>query len=120
MLALSTFVPWRAVDKYRGYRGMVPPPREWFSDPRFAGSLVLVSGERHPSWASAAAYNPVDLSSDQMIFAWDRDAETRRALLAAYANRPVWLVAGPTHETNRFSIVRGPILPADRATLERP
>ena len=43
-----------------------------------------------------------------MIYAWDRDADTRRALLAAYPDRPVWLVAGPTGETDHFVILRGP------------
>ena len=48
LVAFTTFVPWRAVDKYRGYRGMTPPPSAWSSDPRFTGALVLVSGERAP------------------------------------------------------------------------
>jgi hypothetical protein len=90
--ALFTWIPWRAFDKYRRYRGMGP----WLHEalPRDLGrSLVLVAGARFPEFASLAARNPLDLDADAPVFAWDRDHATRIALLERYGDRPVWYVA---------------------------
>lgn len=96
LLALLTFVPWRAIDKYHDYRGMRPDVRRMAQDPRLRGGLVLVRGNRHPDFAAAAVYNALDLSGDAPVFAWDRDETTRRALLEAFPNRAVWILDGPT------------------------
>ena len=71
--ALTTFLPWRALDKYDGYRGMRPWAREIAADPSMSNALILVRGERHPDFASAAIYNPLDLYGPRPVFAWDRE-----------------------------------------------
>ncbi len=118
ILALALFVPWRAVDKYRGYRGVRGDPAAWTSAGRFEGALVLVGGERHPDWASVAPLNEPEIGRSQApVFAWDRDDATRQALLRAFPSRPVWLVAGPTVTRGAFEVIQGPVSPADREAL---
>lgn len=115
--ALVLYVPWRATDKYRHYRSVRPDFVRLAADPAYRGSLILVSGRRHPEWASAALANELHIgTSPAPVFAWDRDPATRQALLNAFPDRPVWLVRGPS-ETGGVEIMRGPIAPADRAGL---
>ncbi|HUR26542.1 MAG TPA: glycosyltransferase family 39 protein, partial [Planctomycetota bacterium] len=104
-----TFLPWRALDKYYHYRGMQPGIRELDATHHFGRSLVLVRGERHPDFASAAVSNPLDWEADAPVYAWDRGLAVRSALLAHYADRPVWIVAGPTRTGRGFEIVAGPL-----------
>ncbi|MCC6408014.1 MAG: hypothetical protein IT453_12700, partial [Planctomycetes bacterium] len=108
---VALFVPWRAVDKYVGYRGMVADVRELAAERRFGRSLVLVQGNRHPDYASAAIENPLDLESDAPIYAWDKDPTVRAALLAHYADRTVWVIAGPSRTGGGFEVVEGPLPP---------
>lgn len=95
-LAQVTYIPWRATDKYYHFWGMRPDVREIAAASDFGRSLVLVRGDSHPDYASAAIYNPLDLQADAPIYAWDRDDQVRQALLAAYPDRPVWVLNGPT------------------------
>jgi hypothetical protein len=106
--ALFTFLPWRAADKYYHYRGMRPDIRTLARTRDFGASLVLVRGNRHPDYHSAAIYNPLDLDAPQPIYAWDRDSTTRAAVLRAYPRRPVWYVDGPTVTGDGYRIVAGP------------
>ncbi|HEU4630947.1 MAG TPA: hypothetical protein VFS08_14450 [Gemmatimonadaceae bacterium] len=108
-MAVIAFVPWRAVDKYHHYRGMEPGVERLAREHRFGRSLVLVRGNRHPDYASAATYNPLDLHAPQPVYAWDRDPATRAEVLRAYADRPVWIVAGPTVTGHGFQVVAGPL-----------
>jgi hypothetical protein len=117
---LFVFVPWRAADKYFHYREMRPDIRAFARDQRMAGALVLVQGERHPDWASAAAYNDVVPGSAGPVFAWDRDPEVRRELFRAYPDRPVWIVAGPSITHGAYRVTEGPVAPADRDRLPPP
>jgi len=104
--ALVVGVPWRAVDKYYGYRGMVPDIRRLAQDLGWgANDVVLVRGERHPDYASAAVYNPLDLSGPGPLYVWDRDAPTRAALVQAYPGRRFWRVDGPTRTGEGFEVV---------------
>ncbi len=115
--ALVVFVPWRASDKYYHYRGMRPDLGALVADPGFGNGLVLVQGNRHPDWASASVLNPLDLRATGPIFAWDRDAATRQALLEAYPDRPVWVVEGPTLTSGGYVVRQGPVAVSDRSTL---
>lgn len=115
-LALLTFVPWRAVDKYRDYRGMLPQIREVVPVPDTGSDLVLIRGNRTPDYASGFAENPVDLHAAARIFAWDRDLATRRAVLTAYPDRMVWLVDGPSITGDGYRLTAGPV--SARALLE--
>lgn len=112
------FLPWRAIDKYRGYRGMVPGAAALAREHGFGRSLVLVRGERHPDFASAAVDNPLDWEADAPIFAWDRDAATRARLLEHYADRPVWIIDGPSRGRGAFRLVAGPLNSAAAAAWE--
>jgi 4-amino-4-deoxy-L-arabinose transferase-like glycosyltransferase len=110
-IAWLTWVPWRAVDKYRDYRGMAPDVRALASEHDFGRSLVLVQGERHPDYASAAVYNPLDLEADAPIYAWDANPTARREVLEHYRDRPVWTIRG-TRDGGRFAgyeVVSGPV-----------
>ncbi|MEJ2372160.1 MAG: hypothetical protein P8Y07_15075, partial [Gemmatimonadales bacterium] len=74
LVSIATFIPWRAVDKYRHYRGMRPDILRLAESYDFGRSLVLVRGDRHPDYASAFTYNPLDLQADGPIYAWDKNA----------------------------------------------
>lgn len=110
-VALVCFVPWRAADKYHRYRGMRPVLESVAPESGFGRGLVLVRGRRHPDYASAAALNPIDPMADAPVFAWDRDPEVRRRVVAAYPDRPVFLVDGPTVTGDGYRLVAGPLEP---------
>lgn len=119
--ALLAFFPWRAVDKYYHYRRMRPDVPRLAAEHGFGRSLVFVRGRRHPDYASAAAYNPLDLRSDGPLYAWDVSVAAREEALRVYADRPVWILDGPTRTGDGFRVVAGP-LTADEARqrLDRP
>jgi hypothetical protein len=118
LLTAGVFVPWRAADKYHDYRGMRPDVRRLAAERDFGRSLVLVRGRRFPDYASAAAYNPIDLHADVPVYAWDRDSTVHAQLLAAYPDRPVWVLDGPSRTGDGFRVVAGP-LAADAARALR-
>ena len=109
VLALATFVPWRAVDKYFHYRGMRPDVRSIAAGLPAGPSLVLVRGNRHPDYHSASPYNPVDLFAPAPVYAWDRGPAVRAKLLDVYPDRPVWILDGPTITHAGFRVVAGPL-----------
>ena len=107
--AIVLFIPWRAVDKYHHYRGMRPDVRELAVREGFGSSLVLVRGRRHPDFASAAAYNPVDLGEAVPVYAWwDGGADQRRALEAAFPGRRVFVIEGPSVTGSGYRIAERP------------
>jgi hypothetical protein len=112
-MAVVIFLPWRAMDKYRDFRGMRADIRTLAAERHFGPDLVLVRGERSPDFASAVILNPLDLQSRATIFAWDRDAAVRSATLRAYRDRKVWFVDGPTVTGDGYRVARGPVPAAD-------
>ena len=112
VMALLVFVPWRAADKYYRYRGMRPDIRRLAQDHDFGDGLVIIRGNRHPDYHSAAVYNPVDLSMRVPLYAWDRGPEVTQRLLAAYPDRPVWIIDGPTRTGRGFEVRAGPLDPS--------
>jgi hypothetical protein len=108
-LALINYFPWRSLDKYRHYLRMRPDVRVLARTHGFGRCLVLVRGERFPDYASAAIYNPLDLRSDAPVYAWDRSPAVREKVLQTYADRPVWIVDGPTLTHAGFRVVAGPL-----------
>ena len=116
-LALVNFFPWRAIDKYHHYLGMRPNIRYLAKEYSFGKSLVLVRGNEHPDYTSAFIYNPVDFTGDVPIYAWDRSPEVRRKLLAAYPDRPVWIIDGPSITGDGYKVIAGP-LTTEHALLE--
>lgn len=114
--ALVTWMPWRSVEKYRGFRYMSADMRQFVASHELGPSLVLVRGRRHPDYHQAALENPLDLrDATRTIFAWDRTAEIRRAAVAAYPGRTVYVVDGPTITGGGFRIVAGPLPPGSTA-----
>lgn len=109
LAGLLVFVPWRAVDKYHHYRRMRPEPRAIAADPTKADAVILVRGRRHPDFASAASYNPLDLTARTTIFAWDRGDDVRRELVRAYPDRPFWILEGPTVTGAGYAFLAGPL-----------
>ncbi|MBI4589077.1 MAG: glycosyltransferase family 39 protein [Candidatus Rokubacteria bacterium] len=108
LLTLVNYVPWRAIDKYHHYLGMRPDIRRLATERGFGKSLVLIRGKRHPDYASAAVYNPMDLTADAPVYAWDRGPAVRAQLLNAFADRPVWIVNGPSFTRRGFQVLEGP------------
>ena len=117
LLAVVNYLPWRAVDKYYRYLGMRPDIRHLAEEYRFGKSLVLVRGNAQPDYASAFPYNPTNFSADVPIYAWDRGPELQAKLVAAYPNRPVWIVNGPSITGNGYKVIAGPP-PKDHAVLQ--
>lgn len=121
-MALVTFFPWRAIHKYHRYRGMRPEVRELATERQFGRSLIR--GNRHPDYASAAVYNPLKLNDDAPVYAWARTPAAAEAVVAAYADRPRWILNGPTVTGRGFEIASGPTLgaqaTADGATSRAP
>lgn len=111
-LAAAIYLPWRMVDKYPSLLFMRPDVRTLTAEHHFGRSLVLVRGQAHPDYASAATYNPLDLrpesSADAPIYVWDRDEATRAKALQLYADRPVWILEGPTLTGGGFRIAQSP------------
>jgi hypothetical protein len=107
--AVLTYIPWRAVDKYYHYELMQPELPSLADADHFGRSLVLVRGERHPDYASAASQNPLDLDEDAPIYAWDRDPATRQQVVQTYSDRPIWIVDGPSLTHGDYHVVAGPI-----------
>lgn len=110
-IALLTFVPWRATDKYFRFRGMRPDVRTLAATHGFGRSLVIINGNEMPDYSSAAAYNPLDWQAPVPIYAWNRDARAVEDLRAAFADRPLWIVDGPTRTGDGFRVAAGPIAP---------
>jgi hypothetical protein len=111
LMALLNFFPWRATDKYYHYRGRRPDIASLAKEYHFGRSLVLVQGD-DSDYLSAWIYNPLDLSADVPVYAWNRDSETEAKLLAVYSDRPVWTVNGPSITHGPFKVIDGPLSPS--------
>ena len=88
---------------------MQPHVRDFATDTRTRGSVILIRGPRHPDYASAFVYNPLDLTENTTIFAWDRGPDVRRQLVAAYPGRSFCIVDGPTVTGDGYRILAGPM-----------
>ncbi len=110
-MSLVNYVPWRALDKYRDYRGMRAEVRDLAGAHGFASDLVLIRGTRFPDYASAAVLNPIDLKAPATIYAWDRNEAVRAEVLRAYPDRRVWIVEGPSASGAGYRVIEGPLTP---------
>jgi hypothetical protein len=107
--SLLVFVPWRVVDKYRGYLRMQPDAPRLARELRFGRSLVFIRGERFPDYASAATYNPLDLRAAAPVYAWFKNETALREAIAAYPDRPVYILDGPSRTRSGFRLAAGPV-----------
>ena len=106
--ALLTFVPWRAIDKYRDYRNMRPGIRELLDERDFGRDILLVRGDKNPDLASAVVYAPIDPETDETLILWERDAAMHESIRRAYPDRRVWIVDGPTRTGEGYRLRGGP------------
>jgi hypothetical protein len=106
--SMSTFMPWRSIDKYFHYNNMRPDIRKLAQTYDFSNSLVLVNGNRFDDYMSSAVYNRPEVGHGSAIYAWDRNPAIRNALVKTFSNRTVWLVDGPTVTGTGFSVAGGP------------
>jgi hypothetical protein len=113
IMALTTFVPWRALDKYRHFRGMRGDVPALARTHGFERDLIFVRGARHPDYASAAIQNPVDLQAAVPIYAWEKNPEVRAATIRAYPDRRVWFVDGPSVTGAGYRVAAGPLASAE-------
>ncbi len=113
ILSLSSWMPWRALDKYWGYRGVRGTARDVVASAGLERELVLVRGERHPDLAALAWLNPPRWDADAPIFAWARDGETSAQLLNEFSDREVRIVGRRSEEKSEFEI--SPLLTARAA-----
>lgn len=109
MSSMICYFPWRAIDKYHHYLGMQPDIQQFARQHNFGKSLVLIRGNEHPDYQSAWIYNPLNFEGDAPIYAWDKNPEVRTQLLKAYADRPIWIVDGPTRTNKSYKVIQGPI-----------
>ena len=109
VMSAVAFIPWRAVNKYRNFRGMHPDIRYLAEKFKFEHGLVLIQGNKHPDYDSAMVYNPLVFSANVPIYAWDRDPETRKQLLDAFSDRQVWIVAAPSITHRGYEVAAGPL-----------
>lgn len=120
-VTVVNYFPWRAIDKYLHYRGMRPDVRYLEERYDFGRSVVLVRGRRHPDYASAAIYNPLDLFADAPIYVfWDRDPDAATSVLELYEDRPIWVIEGPSVTDDGFEVAAGPLGPEEFAELSLP
>jgi hypothetical protein len=108
VMTMVTFVPWRASDKYFQYRGMQPGVRTMEAAHDFGRSVVFIRGRQFPDYASAAAYNPVDLSGDEPIFVWATSEEVVAEVIDAFPDRTRWFVDGPSITGDGYRVSSGP------------
>jgi hypothetical protein len=106
--AVATFIPWRAVDKYHHYRRMRPGIEELARRENFGRALVLIRGARHPDFASAFPYGALSRGGDGPVYAWEKTSAIGAAARAAFPDRPVWVVNGPTITMRGFEVAERP------------
>lgn len=122
MVALVNVMPWRAADKYRSYRGVRGDVRRLEQQYHFGRSLVFIRGEKprlpwlSSTYASALALNPLtlDRNAPGPIYVRDLGPASRQRLQSYYADRPVWILAGPQLTGDRFQVLEGPLPPRSR------
>lgn len=107
--AWVTFVPWRAVDKYSGYLGMTPELRQLAQREHFGRSLVVIRGPSFPDYAAVAWTNPVDWYGDGPVYAREAGPGVLAKLRAAYPDRPVWVIDGPSRTGQGYRVAERPV-----------
>jgi hypothetical protein len=111
IIGVFNLLPWRSLDKYHNYRGIIPDIRALQQQYNFGRSLVLIRGQEWPDYDSAFPFNPPRFDRDVpgTIYAMDLGPESVARLRAFYSDRPVWVLEGPSLTGNGFKIVEQPI-----------
>ena len=104
--AMVSFLPWRATERYWGFRGAHSGYRELAATGALGNALVFVRTDSAADFANAFALNSPDLSGP--IFLRDRGPAVNAQIIARYPGRPVKLVTAEDVLARRKVIGRGP------------
>jgi hypothetical protein len=111
--AAGVTLPWRAVTKYYRYRGIGGEVRMLAAARGFEHALVFVrSGDR--DYKSAFVLNPATLDGPATVYAFDAGAANRAAVVARFADRPVWVIGRPRASAEKegpLEVIAGPLSP---------
>ena len=107
------FMPWRIVDKYWHYRGMRPDIVQRAAQANFGDGLVMITGREYPDYASTATFNSLDLNDRVPVYVARINPSTDSAAIAAFPDRAVWLVDGPTISGSEYVVRAGPLSKSD-------
>jgi 4-amino-4-deoxy-L-arabinose transferase-like glycosyltransferase len=110
--AVVVVLPWRSADKYFHYRGMRPGVRESLGANDIGRDLGFIRGVRMPDYMSAVPYGALLPGDDAPVIAWERDAALSDSVRAAWPDRAVWVIDGPSLTGGGYRIVSGPTPPA--------
>jgi hypothetical protein len=91
LTAVTVFLSWRAVGRYKDYRGFHADYRRLDLPP---DALVLVKSEHNSDFWSAFIRNSPDQSERRPIFAEDVGEASNRRLVDAFPDRPAVFVTG--------------------------
>jgi hypothetical protein len=107
-------LPWRAATKYYEYRGITSEVRALAEAHRFEHALVFIRSGDRADYQSAFSLNPPSLEGTGTVYAWDAGAAARARVVAAFPDRPVWVIErrppGPEGE-GPFVLTAGPLPP---------
>ncbi len=116
LASLTTFFPWRAIDKYRGYRQMRPGLERLAREAGFGRDLILIRGPMHPDFHAAVILNPLRADAPGPLYAWDSGDDMRARLRAAFPDRGIWVLEGPSLTGGGYRIIEQPSTRSDRDT----
>ncbi len=118
-LTLFNYLPWRALDKYYHYLEMQPGIVELAREKNFGRSLVIIRGTNHPDFQSAWIYNPLDSNANAPLYAFDESLQNSARLWNVYADRPLWIVDGPTLTGDGYQVAEGPLYADENASAAK-
>jgi hypothetical protein len=105
VISMVTFMPWRAVTKYRNYRDVTPVLNQLAEQKRLQHALVFVRSPQRRDYQSAFIFNPVDLHGPANVFARYLDAASRARVAAALPDRTVWVFDRPSEESTTWQVL---------------
>ncbi len=118
--AVLTMIPWRAVGKYHGYRGIRSTVRDLAAAEGIADALVFVRSSRKSDYQMAFSENPVPLDGRGNVYARDLGPAKRAAVIQAFPNRPIWVIGPANLEQPTLAILDGPLPPSSSPQGDAP
>ena len=106
-------LPWRAVTKYYRYRGINGDIRSLAAANKFQHALVFVRSDAR-DYQSAFNLNLAPLDRPGVVYAFDAGPEKRAAVVAHFADRPVWVIGRPGANEEKLAplaVIAGPLPP---------
>jgi hypothetical protein len=109
--AFVFIVPWRCVTKYYRYREVGADVRSLAAEKGFDGGLVFVRAVYRSDYQSAFNFNAAGLDGPGPVYAQDMGDEHRNRVVAAFPNRPIWVIGRPPDNSPRLVVLAGPLTP---------